>query len=255
MRKRLIAGNWKLNGNWALCQQFVDVFASLPAASLDAIKQQVDVVICPTAVYLSRFDALIQSTSSMLQLGAQDVSTQSQGAYTGEIAASMLVEAGAVFGIAGHSERRHRFAETDQQVVQKMLNLFAADVLPIVCVGEPIEQREAGSAEAFIEAQLLPIATAVAEHGLAGRPLAIAYEPIWAVGTGKSATPEQAQSMHAFIRSVMARFMDADSLRIIYGGSVTPANATALMAMADIDGALIGGASLDPEQFVALASV
>ena len=255
MRKRLIAGNWKLNGNWALCQQFVDAFALLPAASLEAIKQQADVVICPTAVYLSRFDALIQSTSSMLQLGAQDVSTQSQGAYTGEIAASMLVEAGAVFGIAGHSERRHRFAETDQQVVQKMLNLFAADVLPIVCVGEPIEQREAGSAEAFIEAQLLPIATAVAEHGLAGRPLAIAYEPIWAVGTGKSATPEQAQSMHAFIRSVMARFMDADSLRIIYGGSVTPANATALMAMADIDGALIGGASLDPEQFVALASV
>ena len=255
MRKRLIAGNWKLNGDWVLCEQFVATFASLPAASLKAITQQTDVVICPTAVYLSRFDALIQSASSILQLGAQDVSTERQGAYTGEIAASMLAESGTGFSIAGHSERRHRFAETDQQVVQKMLNLFAANVLPIVCVGEPIEQREAGSAESFIEAQLLPVAAAIAEHGLVGRPMAIAYEPIWAVGTGKSATPEQAQSMHAYIRSVMARFMDADSLRIIYGGSVTPANATALMAMPDIDGALIGGASLNPEQFVALASV
>ena len=136
-----------------------------------------------------------------------------------------------------------------------MLNLFAANILPIVCVGEPIEQREAGSAEAFIEAQLLPIASAVAEQGLSDKPMAIAYEPIWAVGTGKSATPEQAQSMHAYIRSVMGRFIHADQLRIIYGGSVTPDNASALMDMPDIDGALIGGASLDPNKFIALANV
>jgi len=251
MRKRLIAGNWKLNGDWALCQQFVAAFAAAPATK----PSQADVVICPTAVYLARFAELIQAKSSILQLGGQNVSTEIAGAYTGEIAADMLAECGAAFGIAGHSERRQCFAETDQQVVQKMLNLFAANILPIVCVGEPIEQREAGSAEAFIEAQLLPIASAVAEQGLSDKPMAIAYEPIWAVGTGKSATPEQAQSMHAYIRSVMGRFIHADQLRIIYGGSVTPDNATALMAMPDIDGALIGGASLDPKKFIALASV
>jgi len=252
MRKRLIAGNWKLNGDWSLCQQFVAAFAAEKAAKQQA---DVDVIVCPPAVYLARFAELIQSESSLLQLGAQDVSTEKQGAYTGEIAATMLSELAVGYGIAGHSERRHRFAETDQQVVNKMLNLFAAKVTPIVCVGEPIEQREAGKAEDFIESQLIPVATALAEQGLNGRPMAIAYEPIWAVGTGKSATPEQAQSMHAYIRSVIARFIDTDELRVIYGGSVTPDNATALMAMPDIDGALIGGASLDPKQFVALANV
>ncbi|MGB2272224.1 MAG: triose-phosphate isomerase [Pseudomonadales bacterium] len=252
MRKRLIAGNWKLNGDWSLCQQFVAAFAAEKPAKQQA---DVDVIVCPPAVYLARFAELIQSESSLLQLGAQDVSTEKQGAYTGEIAATMLSELAVEYGIAGHSERRYRFAETDQQVVNKMLNLFAANVTPIVCVGEPIEQREAGKAEDFIESQLIPVATALAEQGLNGRPMAIAYEPIWAVGTGKSATPEQAQSMHAYIRSVIARFIDTDELRVIYGGSVTPDNATALMAMPDIDGALIGGASLDPKQFVALANV
>lgn len=248
MRKWLIAGNWKLNGDRALYENCVAAFSLVQP-------HQADVVVCPPAVYLSPFAALIASQSSMLKLGAQDVSTESKGAYTGELAASMLAESGAEYAIIGHSERRQYFAETDQQVVQKMLHVCAANMTPIVCVGESFEEREAGRALSFIEAQLLPIAKAVVEQGLDMSRMVIAYEPIWAIGTGRSASPDEAQSIHAHIRTVMAGFGSSSELRIIYGGSVNPDNAEALLSMPDIDGALIGGASLNPEAFVALASI
>lgn len=249
MRKRLIAGNWKLNGDWTLCQQMVSMFASH--------HRQHDIVVCPPAVYLSRFAELIAAQSSQISVGAQDVSSEISGAYTGEIAANMLAESGVQYGIVGHSERRQHFAETDTQVAEKMLRLLAASITPIVCVGEALEVRDAGASQALahIEAQLLPIIEALSEStspvSLDG--ICIAYEPIWAIGTGRSAIPEQAQEVHAHIRAVMQRYADADQLRILYGGSVNKDNAQALLAMQDIDGALVGGASLDPQHFAMLA--
>lgn len=245
MRKRLIAGNWKLNGDWSLCQQMV--------AAADTAQFESDIVICPPAVYLSQFVRLLCDSSSRLKAGAQDVSADTGGAHTGEVSASMLADVGAQFGIVGHSERRERFGESNQYVADKMLRLCEAQLTPIVCVGESLDVREAGQTLAVIEEQLQPIGVALVQQGIDQASIAIAYEPIWAIGTGKSATPEQAQEVHAHIRDVMARFGDSTALRILYGGSVNAQNATALLGMDDIDGALVGGASLDPEQFLQLA--
>lgn len=252
MRKRLIAGNWKLNGSWALCEQML---SALAVENGFVAPSTTELVICPPAVYLSRLSQVINASAAHLMLGGQDVSIDTAGAHTGELAAVMLAECGAKYGIVGHSERRQRFAETDQQVAQKMLRLSEASITPIVCVGEALEQRDAGQALAVIEAQLLPIADALLANNIAIDTIAIAYEPIWAIGTGRSATPEQAQEVHAHIRSVMNHKADASGLRIIYGGSVNADNAQTLLAMTDIDGALIGGAALDPEQFTYIAGL
>lgn len=250
MRKRLIAGNWKLNGDWSLCQQIAAAFAQLELGEA----RDADIVICPPVVFLAPFAQLLSEQSSPLVAGAQDTSTDSSGAHTGEVAASMLAAAGARYCIVGHSERRARFQESNQQVVDKMLQVNAAGCKPIVCVGESLETRDAGDELAFIRSQLLPIGRALQDQAVSFDNMAIAYEPIWAIGTGRSASPEQAQAMHQHIRMVMAEFGDAGQLRILYGGSVNADNAAALLAMPDVDGALVGGASLDPAHFVALAT-
>lgn len=252
MRKRLIAGNWKLNGNWSLCEQML---WALSGENGFVAQSNTELVICPPAVYLSRLSQMISASGGPSKLGGQDVSADIDGAHTGELSAAMLAECGVQYGIVGHSERRLRFSETDQQVAQKMLRLSEASITPIVCVGEALAQRDAGQALAVIEAQLQPIGEALLANRIAIDSIAIAYEPIWAIGTGRSATPEQAQEVHAHIRSVMEQIEDASGLRIIYGGSVNADNAATLLAMADIDGALIGGAALDPQQFSYIAGL
>ena len=185
---------------------------------------------------------------SRVKLGAQNIHWEDEGAYTGEISGSMLEELGVRYVIVGHSERRQYFGETDETVNRRLLAAQRYGLTPILCVGETKQQRDAGETDSVIAAQISKDLIDVDQSNLV-----IAYEPIWAIGTGKSATPEQAQEVHAHIRDVMARFGDSTALRILYGGSVNAQNAAALLGMDDIDGALVGGASLDPEQFLQLA--
>ncbi len=250
MRKPLIAGNWKLNGNWQLCQHFISKAAP---EIIGGESGQAEVVICPPAVYLAKFSSAIAAASSVLKLGAQDVSAETSGAYTGEYSADMLEDSGVQYGIVGHSERREIYAETDGLVAQKVQRLLQTSVRPIVCVGENLAQREAGQEFTVIEAQLASLSGVLEGDNPNIKSVVIAYEPIWAIGTGKTASSEQAQEVHAHIRAIMARYIDVGELRIIYGGSVKPDNAAALLAMPDVDGALVGGASLNVEQLLSIA--
>lgn len=244
MRKCLIAGNWKLNGDHTLCEQF--------AGTTFPTEPSLEIVICPPAVLLQSMHQLVKKHSSCLHLGAQDVSVEAQGAYTGEISAKMLHEAGAQYGIIGHSERRANFAETNEKVAIKMTQLLTANVSPIICVGESREARDQQQTLAVIEAQLSPIKAVLQQQGVSCAQIVIGYEPLWAVGSDQPATPEQAQQVHQHIRQWMADVPDADALRIIYGGSVTADNSAALLAMPDIDGALVGGAALNIDSFLGL---
>ena len=244
MRKCLIAGNWKLNGNHTLCEQF--------AGTTFPTEPSFDIVICPPAVLLQSMYQLVKKHSSCLQLGAQDVSVEAQGAYTGEISAKMLHEAGAKYGIIGHSERRANFAETNEKVAVKMTQLLSANVSPIICVGESREARDQQQTLAVIEAQLSQIKTVLQQQAVSCTQIVIGYEPLWAVGSDQPATPEQAQQVHQHIRQWMSDVSDADALRIIYGGSVTGDNSAELLAMPDIDGALVGGAALNINRFLGL---
>ena len=247
MRKCLIAGNWKLNGDHALCDQF--------ASTVFPTDSSFDIVICPPATLLQSMQQLIKKHSSCLRLGGQDVSVESQGAFTGEISAKMLHEAGAQYSIIGHSERRAHFAETNEKVAIKMAQLLAANVSPIVCVGESRAARDQQQTLAVIEAQLSPIKAVLQQQALSCAQIVIGYEPLWAVGSDQPASPEQAQQVHQFIRESMADVPDAEALRIIYGGSVTADNSAALLAMPDIDGALVGGAALNIDSFLGLLPV
>ena len=244
MRKCLIAGNWKLNGDHALCEQF--------ACTLLPTDASLDIVICPPAVLLPSMHKLVKKYSSFLHLGAQDVSVETQGAYTGEISANMLHEAGAQYCIIGHSERREHFGETNEKVASKMAHLLAAKLTPILCVGESREARDQQQTLAVIEAQLSPIKAVLKQQAVSCSQIVVGYEPLWAVGSDQPATPEQAQEVHWHIRQWMADAPDSDALRIIYGGSVTADNSATLLAMPDIDGALVGGASLNIESFLGL---
>ena len=213
-----------------------------------SLPPQVDVTVCPTYVHLSQSVALCAGTR--VTVGAQDCSHMQAGAYTGEVAPTMLVDQGCERVILGHSERRQYHAESDELVSAKLSAAVEAGLSPIVCVGETREQREAGAAEAVVGAQLQG---ALSGHvSLAG--LVVAYEPVWAIGTGLTATPEQAQEMHAFIRGQLAGVdgIEAGTTRILYGGSVKPGNAAELFAKDDIDGALVGGAALVAEDFLAI---
>ena len=210
----------------------------------------VEIAVCPTYLHIDQ--ALRLVAGSDIAVGAQDCSHVQSGAYTGEVAPQMLADAGCRWVILGHSERRQYHAESEELVSAKLGAALAAGLAPIVCVGETREQRENGEAEAVVSKQLQG---ALAEHaGL--DDLVIAYEPVWAIGTGLTATPEQAQSMHAVIRAQLAQFapVDADATRILYGGSVKPDNASELFACADIDGALVGGASLKAQDFLSIAN-
>jgi len=242
MRRKLVVGNWKMNG----CRASV---GSLLGGMVDAIPSQpVEVAVCPTFVHLPL--ALELCAGSAVAVGGQDCSHAGSGAYTGEVAAPMLADLGCRWVILGHSERRQYHAESDELVAAKAAAAVAAGLQPIVCVGETREQREEGEAEAVVGAQLR--GALAGQATLAG--LVVAYEPVWAIGTGLTASPQQAQEMHRFIRGCLGEIggIDAQATRVLYGGSVKAANAADLFAQPDIDGALVGGASLDAGEFLAI---
>ncbi len=237
MPRSLIAGNWKMNGTQVSVEELL--------AGLVDVTASAEVVVCPAALHIAQVEA--RCTGSEVQVGAQDCSHMTSGAFTGEIAAPMLTDMGCKWVILGHSERRQYHAESDATVAAKLTAAVDAGLKPIVCVGETREQREQGEAESVVASQLAGALDGQAS--LAG--LVIAYEPVWAIGTGLTATPEQAQDMHAFIRARLAEVagVDASATRVLYGGSVKSSNAVTLFSQADIDGALVGGAALDAEEF------
>ncbi len=243
MRRPLVAGNWKLHGTHASVGSLVDAISAECGGF-----QTIDVAVCPTFVHIPL--AVERAGDSGLAVGAQDVSDQPEGAYTGEVAAPMVAEAGCRFAIVGHSERRARHGELDRMVAVKCRAAASAEVIPIVCVGESLAQRDAGQALDAVRGQLRVVLDDVGVEGFRGA--VIAYEPIWAIGTGRTATPAQAQEMHAMLRQCLReREQDlADATRVVYGGSVKAANADELFGQADIDGALVGGASLDADEFL-----
>lgn len=248
MRRKLVAGNWKMQGRHAVNVALVQGILAHEAGYLG-----VDLWIAPPALYLDQLAGLI--TGSSICLMAQNVAREDDGACTGEISAGMLVDAGCTAVIVGHSERRSRYGDDDEVVAEKFGRALAAGLVPVLCVGETLAEREAGQTDAVVLQQLRAVIDA---HGVSALAAAVlAYEPVWAIGTGRTATSEQAQQVHRLLRDAVAK-RDAGvaaSLRIIYGGSVKAANAGALFAMPDIDGALVGGASLDAEEFVAIARV
>ena len=242
MRKKLVAGNWKMHGSLA---ENAALLAALKPALVG-----VEAVVCVPFPYLAQAQAELAGSS--IAWGAQNVSEQAKGAFTGEVSTSMLKDFGCSYVIVGHSERRSLYGESDALVASKYLAVQAAGMTPILCVGESLEERESGVTETVVARQLNAVIAAAGVASLSNA--VVAYEPVWAIGTGKTASPEQAQSVHAFIRGKIAA-LDAgvaDQLVIQYGGSVKAANASELMAQPDIDGGLIGGASLVVEEFVAI---
>jgi len=240
--KKLIAGNWKMNGslaaNEALLREIAAGLLRQPACAI---------AVCVPAPYLAQMHTLI-AASPAVALGAQDVSSQASGAFTGEVSASMLKEFGCRYVIVGHSERRQYHAETDALVADKAKAALAAGVTPIVCVGETLAEREAGQTEQVVKRQL---AAVIHTNGHCISEIVVAYEPVWAIGTGKTATPEEAQAVHAVLRSQLKAATDhAARVKILYGGSMNAANAASLLGQADIDGGLIGGASLKAPDFL-----
>lgn len=243
MSKKLIAGNWKMNGSLA-------ANAALVGALKGGLGQPgCDVAVCVPAVYLAQLQTLLAECPG-IQLGAQDLSAHEGGAYTGEIAASMLRDFGTRYAIVGHSERRQYHGETDATVATKAQRALAAGITPIVCVGETLVEREAGHTEEVVKRQL---AAVIHTNGHCISEIVVAYEPVWAIGTGKTATPEQAQMVHAVLRAQLKAASDhAERIRILYGGSMNAANAAQLLAQPDIDGGLIGGASLKAPDFLSI---
>ena len=224
-RSRLVVGNWKMHGSRASIAALLDALVKVNPAGC---------AVCPPFPYLQQVAERLRG--SAIARGAQNVSEHAQGAYTGEVSADMLAELGCRYVIVGHSERRQLYCETDAQVAAKFKAVRGANMTPILCVGETLEERDAGKTEAVVERQLSAVDF---ENGV------LAYEPVWAIGTGRNATPEQAQAVHAFLR----RKVSSETL-VIYGGSVKPQNAAAIFAMPDVDGGLIGGASLVAKDFL-----
>ena len=242
MRKPIIAGNWKMNMTPSQAKELV---TNLIPLVKDAA---CDVVVCPPYVDIALVAELVQGTN--IQVGAQNIHWAEKGAFTGEISAAMLKEAGAAYAIIGHSERRQYFGETDATVNSRTKAALAAGIVPIICVGESLEQREKGETDAVVSGQVKADLADIPGEAVAG--LVIAYEPIWAIGTGKTATDEQANETIGLIRETIASLYGqavADQVRIQYGGSMNPKNVKGLMAQAQIDGGLIGGASLKAADF------
>jgi triosephosphate isomerase len=245
-RKKLIAANWKMYKNPAQTEDFFRAFLPLIFEH-----NRHEIVVCPP--YIDLQAALKSAEGSQILIGAQDIYWKDEGAFTGEISSPMLVAVGCTHVIIGHSERRQYFAETDDTVNLKLKSALEHGLTPIVCVGEVLEEREAGLTEDVLRRQCLRAFNAISAKKAA--KLVIAYEPVWAIGTGKTATPQMASDAHVLIRGEAAKaFGDefAAQLRILYGGSVKPENATALMSEEEIDGALVGGASLDAKAFAAI---
>lgn len=242
MRRRLVAGNWKMHGSRAENARLLDELIQLDSAGGAA-----DVAVCPPFVYLQEVARLLKESS--IALGAQNVCAEPIGAFTGEVSAAMLKDVGCRYVIVGHSERRALFHEDDQLVARKFVAVQSQKLTPILCVGETLEERERNLTESVIARQLDAVIDVAGVAAFAEG--VIAYEPVWAIGTGKTATPDQAQAVHAFIRGRMAARDDriARELRLLYGGSVKAANARELFEMPDVDGGLVGGASLKSEEF------
>ncbi len=242
MKKKLIAGNWKMNGGLAANEALAK--ALLGGLSVPAC----NVAVCAPAPYLAQLQVLL--ANSEISLGAQDVSAHESGAYTGEVSVAMLKEFGVRYAIVGHSERRQYHGETDAAVAAKAQRALAGGITPIVCVGETLAEREAGKTEAVVKRQL---AAVIHANGHCISEIVVAYEPVWAIGTGKTASPEQAQQVHAVLRAQLKAASDhADRIAILYGGSMNAANAAQLLAQPDIDGGLIGGASLKAPDFLTI---
>jgi triosephosphate isomerase (TIM) len=248
MRKPFLAGNWKMNTD---SHSSVELAKGVAQRLDEAAAEKATVAVCPPFVYLAVVAKAL--SSSNVSVGAQDVYFEKNGAFTGEISCAMLKDVGCSYAIIGHSERRHVIGEKDELINKKIAAAIHGGLLPIFCVGELLEEREANKTEAVVTRQI--------EKGLSGidaekmSAVTIAYEPVWAIGTGKTATKEQAQEVHAFIRQLLGKLYDkqlAQQTRIQYGGSVKPSNAKELMSQPDIDGLLIGGASLKAEDFVAI---
>jgi triosephosphate isomerase len=244
MRPGLIAGNWKMNGN---LQSAIDLVEGIMAGDPGKAR----LAVCPPAVYLMKVGGML--AQSKIALGAQNVCDRESGAFTGEIAASMLKECGCSYAIVGHSERRALYGESDQMVAARFAMALQAGITPILCLGETLDEREDGVTEAVVARQLDAAINVSGIEGIAQS--VIAYEPVWAIGTGKVASPEQAQAVHAFIRDRLAQLDSeiAQQVLILYGGSMNPANAAELLSQSDIDGGLIGGAALKANDFLAIA--
>lgn len=245
MRRKLVAGNWKMHGSLARNR---DLLHSLVQAAGKGGKA--DCAVCVPFPYLGQTQELLRGTA--IAWGAQTVSEHVQGAYTGEVSAAMLADFGCRYAIVGHSERRSLYGEGNETVAAKFAAAAQAGLTPILCLGETLEQREGGVTESVIAAQLDAVIQACGINGFANA--VIAYEPVWAIGTGRTATPQQAQAVHDFIRRRLAGSdaIVAERIQILYGGSVKPQNAAELFGMADIDGGLIGGASLVAQDFLAI---
>ena len=242
MKKKLIAGNWKMNGSLAANQALVS--GLLGGLGTPACQ----VALCVPSVYIAQMQALL--AGSAIDLGAQDLSQHELGAYTGEVSAAMLKEFGVRYCIVGHSERRQYHFETDAVVSSKAQRALACGITPIVCVGETLAEREAGQTEAVVKRQL---AAVIHANGHCISEIVVAYEPVWAIGTGKTATTEQAQQVHAVLRAqLLAASEHADRIHILYGGSMNAGNAAQLLAQPDIDGGLVGGASLKAPDFLSI---
>ena len=246
MRRPLVAGNWKMNGDSestiGLVQGIVDGRGDVTNA---------EVLVCPPYILIPRAaDAL--SGRDDIAIGAQDLDINDNGAFTGQISASMLVDAGCKYVIVGHSERRAIYGESDQDVAGKFKAAQEGGLIPVLCVGETLEERESGDTESVVARQIQAVIDVVGIDKFDNA--VVAYEPVWAIGTGKTATPEMAQDVHKFIRDMLSALNSdiADKLRILYGGSMNAGNADSLIGMADIDGGLIGGASLQAESFLAI---
>jgi triosephosphate isomerase len=248
MRKPFVAGNWKMNTN---SQTSIELVERIASGSIEAASQSVTVAVCPPFVYLQSVAKAL--SSSNIAIGAQDIYFEPEGAFTGEISASMLKDVGCSYCLCGHSERRHVIGESDELINKKVTAAIGGGLLPILCVGELLEEREAS--------QTNDVVTRHVKKGLDGLSaekvlaVTIAYEPVWAIGTGLTATPDQAQQVHDFIRKLLGQMYDektAGEIRILYGGSVKPGNAAELMSQKDIDGVLVGGASLKADDFLAI---
>ena len=248
MRKPFVAGNWKMNTDSGSSVELAERIAS---GSAQTAGQGVTVAVCPPFVYLQAVAKALSASS--IAVGAQDIYFEPKGAFTGEISVSMLKDVGCSYCLCGHSERRHVLGESDELINKKVTAAIAGGLLPVLCVGELLEEREASQTNEVVTRQV--------KEGLAGlsaekiQAVTVAYEPVWAIGTGLTATPEQAQEVHDFIRKLLAQMYDdelAGEIRILYGGSVKPDNAADLMGQQDIDGSLVGGASLKADDFLAI---
>lgn len=248
MRKPVMAANWKMHKTAAETRAFFEAFKPLVAGSAHC-----EVVVCPPFTALAT--AVEAATGSAIGVGGQDLYWEAKGAFTGEVAPGMLTDIGCRYVIIGHSERRQFFGETDETVSRKVIAALDAGLTPIVCVGESLQERESGATEGVLTRQFREGLGALTAGQFS--PIIIAYEPVWAIGTGKTATPEMAAETHRLVRGLAASVFGkeaAQALRILYGGSVKPGNVQGLMAQPDIDGALVGGASLEAESFAAIVN-